>query len=68
MDAESKLKEWNDAFLIAKGHVVCTRCLRTQPMSSAGSPFPHQAGCRHISSTYGRPWIALHNILDQARG
>jgi hypothetical protein len=67
MDSERGIEEWNARWMIDAGRAVCTGCLESQALKDCESPFSHAPTCE-ASEHAKHPWIALHGILDCARG
>lgn len=68
MDSEQRVEQWNARWMIVAGRVVCTGCLESQALVESESQFFHAHACKTYDETSKHPWIALHDILDCARG
>lgn len=67
MESERAIEQWNAKWMIVAGRSVCTVCLESQALEDCDSPFLHADTCPG-SDVEGHPWVALHHILDNARG
>ena len=67
MESERGIDKWNARWMIVAGRAVCTGCLENQALEDSESPFSHAPTCE-ASEQAQHPWIALHDILDCARG
>jgi hypothetical protein len=67
MDSERGIEKWNAWWKIVAGRAVCTGCLESQALKDCERPFSHAPTCG-ASEHAKHPWIALHDILDCARG
>jgi len=68
MDSEQRVEQWNARWMIVAGRAVCTGCLESQALEDSESPFAHAHACKTNDEKSNHPWIALHDILDYARG
>lgn len=68
MDGERKIEKWNARWMIVAGRTVCTACLESQALGDCESPFSHAPTCVAKDEQSKHPWVALHEILDHARG
>ena len=68
MDSSQQIQGWNAVFLLAKGRVICSECMSFQDLGDADQVFQHSDACRYREVGLIRPWVALHEILDSARG
>lgn len=68
MDNDQKFKKWNARWMIVAGRAVCTGCLENQALEDCEAQFPHAHSCELGDGEFERPWVALHAILDCARG
>jgi hypothetical protein len=67
MHSERGIEKWNARWMIVAGRAVCTGCLESQALENCESLFSHAPTCE-ASEKANDPWIALHDILDCARG
>lgn len=68
MVSERGIEKWNSGWMIVAGRAVCTDCLESQALKDCESPFSHAPKCEASNEQTKHPWIALHEILDCARG
>lgn len=68
MDNAQRIKEWNARWIIVAGQAVCTGCLESQALGDCDRQFSHAHTCEVSNDQSKYPWIALHDILDCARG
>lgn len=68
MDSERRIETWNARWIIVAGRAVCTGCLESQPLEDCEKPFSHSRTCEVSDEESKYPWVALHEILDCARG
>jgi len=68
MDNERRIEKWNARWMIAAGRAVCTGCLESQALEDCEKQFSHAPTCEAGVEKFTHPWIALHDILDSARG
>jgi hypothetical protein len=68
MDSERGIEKWNAGWMIVAGRAVCTGCLESQALEDCESPFFHAPTCEATDEQAKHPWVALHDILDRARG
>lgn len=68
MDSTQQIQGWNAVFFMEKGRVICSDCMSFQDLQEAEQLFKHSTTCRYQNVGLARPWQALHDILDNARG
>lgn len=68
MDNERRIEKWNTQWMIVAGRVVCTGCLESQALEDCERSFSHARTCEDSDEKSKHPWVALHDILDCARG
>lgn len=68
METERRIEEWNGRWSIVAGRVACTSCMESQALEDCESPFLHTGTCPANDVGGHHPWVALHQILDNARG
>lgn len=68
MDSGRGIDQWNARWMIVAGRAVCTGCLEIQALEDCESLFSHAPICEASGEQAKHPWIALHDILDCARG
>ncbi len=68
MDSEREIEKWSAGWMIVAGRAVCTCCLESQALEDCESLFSHAPTCEAIDEHAKHPWVALHHILDRARG
>lgn len=68
MDSDERMIQWSAAWTLAGGLVVCTVCMRGQPISQSGEFFTHEASCKAKNAVAAMPWAHLHQVLDDERG
>ena len=68
MDGDSGIEKWNARWMIVAGRAVCTGCLESQALEDCENPFSHAPTYEVGDVQAKHPWIALHDILDCARG
>lgn len=54
--------------MIVAGRVVCTSCMESQALEDCEIPFSHSLECEARDDKFKNPWVALHDVLDCARG
>lgn len=54
--------------MIVAGRAVCSDCLESQALEDCERPFSHARICAAKGEKSESPWVALHEILDFARG
>lgn len=54
--------------MIVAGRAVYTSCMESQALEDCESPFSHADACAASDQESKQPWVALHSILDSARG
>jgi hypothetical protein len=54
--------------MIVSGRSVCTSCLESQALEDSEQMFSHADACAVSDEGNLYPWVALHDILDSARG
>lgn len=62
------IEKWNAKWTIVAGRAMCTDCLESQALEDCETPFSHAPTCEANYEQIKSPWIALHEILDCARG
>jgi hypothetical protein len=62
------MEKWNARWMIVAGRAVCTNCMASQALEDCESPFSHADACGASDQESKQPWVALHSILDSARG
>lgn len=67
MDTERSMERWNAQWAIVAGRAVCTACMESQALEDSEASLIHASDCKRKSAEL-RPWVALHDILDAARG
>jgi hypothetical protein len=67
VDIERRIEQWNARWMVVAGRVVCTRCLESQALTDCEKEFSHAIEC-NAELGDNTPWVALHDILDRARG
>jgi len=67
MDTERRIERWNARWAIVAGRAVCTACMESQALEDSEVSLFHASDCK-LESAELRPWVALHDILDAARG
>lgn len=68
MESERGIEIWNARWMINAGRAVRTGCLESQALEDCESPFSHASICEASDEQAKHPWVALHDILDRARG
>lgn len=68
MDSNQRMIAWSSAWALVGGLVVCTGCMRSQPISQSEQAFIHEPGCEAKDAVEPLPWAELHQILDIERG
>lgn len=68
METERRIEEWNGRWSIVAGRAVCNGCMESQALEDCDNPFLHAGTCVGSDGEGHRPWVALHRILDSARG
>lgn len=68
MDNERRIEKWNARWMIVAGRAVCSDCLESQALVDCDRPFSHARVCEARGEESELPWVALHKILDCARG
>lgn len=68
MVSDRGIEIWNARWMIIAGRVACTGCLESQALEDCEIPFSHAPACEASDEQTKHPWIALHDILDRARG
>jgi hypothetical protein len=68
MDNEGRIEEWSTRWMIVAGRAVCSDCLESQALEECERPFSHARICAAKGEKSESPWVALHEILDFARG
>ncbi|EGH72318.1 hypothetical protein B1F69_15045 [Pseudomonas syringae] len=68
MDNEPRIEKWNTQWMITAGRAVCSVCLENQALDDCERPFSHARKCEASRDKFKHPWVALHEILDCARG
>lgn len=54
--------------MIVAARAVCTDCLESQALEDCQRPFCHARTCEASGEDFKHPRVALHEILDCARG
>lgn len=67
MDTKRSMERWNAQWMIVAGRAVCTECMESQALEDSEASFIHASDCKPDPAE-PRPWVALHDILDAARG
>lgn len=62
------IEEWNARWVIVAGRAVCSECLESQALEDCERPFSHAEACEASDAVVKHPWVALHDLLDRARG
>jgi hypothetical protein len=68
MDSNQRMIAWSSAWALVGGLVVCTGCMRSQPIYQCEQAFFHEPGCKAKDTVETLPWAELHQILDCERG
>lgn len=68
MDSDRTIEKWNAQWMFVAGRAVCRGCLESQALENCERPFPHALPCELSEGSSDHPWVALHDILDRARG
>jgi hypothetical protein len=68
MDSNQRMITWSSAWALVEGQVVCTGCMREQPIFQSEQTFIHEPGCTAKDAVEPLPWAELHQILDCERG
>jgi len=68
MDSNQRMIHWSAAWALVGGVVVCTGCMRGQPITQSGESIAHEDDCKAKDGVAAMPWAELHQILDQERG
>jgi hypothetical protein len=68
MNSNQRMIRWSAAWALVGGVVVCTGCMRGQPIFQSGEPFTHEPNCGDRDEVAAMPWAELHQILDDERG
>ena len=68
METERAIEGWNAQWTIVAGRAVCICCLESQALEDCETPFLHADTCGGSDVEGHHPWVALHHILDNARG
>lgn len=68
MENERRIEQWNGQWAIVAGRAVCTACMESQALEDCETPFLHAQTCPASDVEGHHPWVALHYILDNARG
>lgn len=68
MENERRIEEWNGRWSIVAGRAVCAYCMQSQTLEDCETPFLHADTCPGSEVGGHHPWVALHDILDNARG
>ncbi|CAI8763163.1 transposase [Pseudomonas sp. IT-P100] len=64
MDSNQRMIIWSSAWTLVEGQVVCTGCMREQPIFQSEQTFIHEPRCIAKSAVETVPWAELHQILD----
>jgi hypothetical protein len=67
MDSECRIGKWSAAWMIVAGRVVFTNRMESQALEDCEIPFSHALECE-ARDEIQNPWVALHDVLDCARG
>jgi hypothetical protein len=62
------IEEWNAQWTNVAGRAACSSCMKSQALGDYESPFLHAETCPANDFEGHHPWVALHHILDDARG
>lgn len=68
MDNESRIEKWNARWMIIAGRALCASCLESQAKEECDRQFLHVLTCEADDEKSRHPWVALHDVLDCARG
>lgn len=68
MDNKRRVEKWNTRWMIVAGRAVYSDCLESQALEDCDRPFSHAHVCEARGEKSELPWVALHEILDCARG
>jgi hypothetical protein len=68
VENERRIEQWNSQWAIVAGRAVCTACMESQALEDCETPFLHAQTCPASHVEGHHPWVALHDILDDARG
>lgn len=68
MDNQRRIEKWNIRWTIVAGRAVCLGCLESQALEDCEKPFSHARTCEAKEGESALPWVALHELLDYARG
>lgn len=62
------ISEWNAAFVLMGGSVVCSGCMAAQLLSQSEETFRHSPGCKHEDEESQHPWKVLQTFLIASAG
>jgi len=68
VENERAIEQWNAQWMIVAGRAVCTSCAASQALEDCEQPFSHADTCAINKEGNKHPWVALHDMLDRARG
>ncbi|MBD8707178.1 hypothetical protein IFT47_11080 [Pseudomonas sp. CFBP 13711] len=68
VETERSIEEWNGQWAIVAERAVCIGCMESQALEDCETLFVHADTCEGSDVEGHYPWVALHHILDRARG